>query len=275
MLISVVIAVVYGLIFGSFANAVAYRVPTGETLWSRSHCPKCDAQINAWQNIPVLSWLILRGKCANCKNPISIQYPAVELLTGALFGILAWKVVSLYGAADMWNMSAMVAAVLIAIALCYFAFIGVVLSIIDIKTLKLPTVLIYPTAVVSMVLLGVAAWLLDDLSKILWMLVGGIGSFVLYFILWFFVPKGFGFGDVRLALLTGSILGWFSLGHAVLGLMLPFMLLSVVALPLMLAKIVSRKTKAPLGPWIIASAIISILFGDIIIDTYLTVGGFL
>lgn len=275
MLISIVIAAVYGLIFGSFANAVAYRVPTGETLWSRSHCPKCDAQITAGQNIPVISWLVLRGKCANCKNPISIQYPAIELLTSILFGLMAWKTVSLYGASDNWHTYSILTAALIGIVLCYFAFIGVVLSIIDIKTMRLPTVLIYPTFIFSVVLLSASAWFLGDLSKIAWMLIGGAGSFIVYFIIWFLFPKGFGFGDVRLILLTGSILGWFSLGHAVLGLILPFIILSIVALPLMITKILTRKTKVPLGPWIIAGAIISILFGDIIINTYLTIGGFL
>jgi len=275
LLFSIIAATVYGLIFGSFANAVAYRVPTGETLWSRSHCPKCDAQINWWQNIPILSWVFLRGKCANCKNPISIQYPAIELITGILFGLLAWKTVSLYGASDNWGTYSLIAAVLVGIVLCYFAFIGVVLSIIDAKTMRLPAVLIYPTLIFSLIALSVSALLMGDATKIIWMLVGGVGSFVLYFALWFFFPKGFGYGDVRLVLLTGSILGWFSVGHAVLGIMLPFILLSIVALPLMLAKVVGRKTKAPLGPWIIASAILSILLGDIIINTYLSVGGFL
>ena len=274
MLISIIIAAVYGLIFGSFANAVAYRVPTGETLWSRSHCPKCEAQIHWWQNIPVLSWIALRGKCANCKNPISVQYPVIELLTSVLFGLMAWRTVSLYGASDNWNVYAMVAAVLIGITLCYFAFIGVVLSIIDLKTQRLPDVLVLPTFVVSLVLLSAAALLIDEPSRILTMVICAVVSSFLYSILWFFFPNGFGFGDVKLMLVVGAILGWFSVGQAVLGVMLPFIILSVVALPLMLVKIVGRKTKAPLGPWIIFGAVISIMFGDIIVNTYLSVGGF-
>lgn len=269
------LAVVYGLVFGSFANAVAYRVPTGETLWTRSHCPKCNAQIHSWQNIPVLSWVFLRGKCANCKEPISIQYPAIELLTGILFGILTWKVIdSGYDSFYYPPYNSLIPPVVISIALCYFAFMGVVLSIIDFKTMKLPTKLIYSTWIVSVVLLSVASIVMKDWESIKWMFIGGFGSMLIYGIIWFVVPKGFGFGDVRLALLTGSILGWFGFDHAVLGLMLPFVLSSLVMVPLLLFKVVKRKSKIPLGPWIILGALVTILFGDIIIETYLSVGGF-
>lgn len=274
MLISIVIAAVYGLIFGSFANAVAYRVPTGETLWSRSHCPKCEAQIHWWQNIPVLSWLALRGKCANCKNPISFQYPAIELLTSALFAVLTWSVIDKGLVEDYTSITSLIGVLLVIVALCYFAFIGVVLSIIDLKTQRLPDVLVLPTFVVSLVLLSASALLIDEPSRILTMFICAVASSFLYGILWFFFPNGFGFGDVKLMLVVGAILGWFSVGQAVLGVMLPFIVLSVVALPLMLVKIVGRKTKAPLGPWIILGAIISIMFGDIIVNTYLSVGGF-
>lgn len=267
MLVAIFFACLYGLIFGSFANAVAYRVPTGETLWSRSHCPKCDSMITAWMNIPVFSWLFLRGKCANCKNPISVQYPLIELITSILFGVVAWAILKM-------NFEIIPSAILI-IVLCYFVFIGVVLSIIDQKTMLLPKKLIYPTLIVSLVGLSVVALLINDYSRILWMIIGGLGSFIIYFLIWYFFPKGLGYGDVRLVLLTGSILGWFSIGHIVLGLTLPFIILSIILLPLMIAKVVGRKTKVPLGPWIILGAIVSILFGDIIINLYLSLGGFL
>ena len=268
-------AVVYGLVFGSFANAVAYRVPTGETLWTRSHYPKCDAQIKAWQNIPVLSWLFLRGKCANCKEPISIQYPAIELLTGVLFGLLTWFVIKQdYANFYYFPYYSIIPPILIAVVLCYFAFIGVVLSIIDFKTMTLPTKLIYSTWIGSIVLLSIASYVMKDFDSIKTMLIGGAASMLFYGIIWFVVPRGFGFGDVRLVLLTGSILGWFGIGHAVLGVMLPFILSSIVMVPLLLLKVVDRKTKVPLGPWIIAATIITVFFGDIIVNTYLSIGGF-
>lgn len=264
MLLPVIIAALYGLLFGSFANAVAYRVPHNETLWSRSHCPKCDAQINWWQNIPVLSWVFLRGKCANCKNPISVQYPLVELLVSALFGVMAWHVTTL----DM----ELIPAILLTIVLCYFSFIGVVLSIIDLKTMKLPTKLIYPTLIFTVVMLSIAAVLMGDYSKILWMIVGALASSALYYVLWFIKPNGLGFGDVRLMLLTGAILGWFSFAYAVIGALAPFVLLSAVVLPLILVKVLSMKTKAPLGPWIIGAALGTVVFGDILLETLETIG---
>jgi len=267
MVIPVIVAAIYGLLFGSFANAVAYRVPNKETLWSRSHCPKCDAQINWWQNIPVLSWVALRGKCANCKNPISVQYPLVELLTSALFAVMAYVVTTL--GMDL------VPGILLTVVLCYFSFIAVVLSIIDFKTMTLPTVLIYPTLGFSAVMLTVTALVMGDPAKFLWMIVGSLISAGFYFIIWFIRPGAIGFGDVRLALLTGAILGWFSLGYVILAVLASFVIMSVVFAPLMLAKIVGPKTKAPFGPWIIVATIGTIIWGDIVIDSFLTVGGFL
>lgn len=267
IMILIILASIYGLLFGSFANAVAYRVPHNETLMTRSHCPKCDAKITAWQNIPIISWIFLRGKCANCKEPISIQYPLIELLTAVIFGIIGWKVSTL----DLPLFSN----ILTLIALCYFAFIGVVLSIIDQKTMKLPTKLIYPTLIVVFVLLGVSSLVQGDYSSIVHMCLGSVASSLFYGILWFVFPKGMGFGDVRLSLLTGAVLGWFSIGHAVLGIFLPFIVLSIVTLPLMIAGVVKRKTKLPLGPWIIASAVLTIACGDFIIGWYINLLSFL
>lgn len=266
---AVILALMYGLLFGSFANAVAYRVPTGETLMTRSHCPNCNAKITAWQNVPILSWVFLRGKCANCRNPISIQYPAVELLTSLLFGAVTYRIFSDEVFGESWI------TVLVAVVLCYFVFIGVVLSIIDFKTMTLPRKLIYPTVIFSYVVLAGAALLFGDPSRILSMLIGGAGSFAVLFIIWWFFPKGMGYGDVRLMLLTGGILGWFSVGHSILGFMLPFVLAAIIFAPLLAFKVISRKSKIPLGPWIILGAILSVLFGDILINTYLSVGGFL
>jgi hypothetical protein len=84
---------VLGLLVGSFLNVCIYRLPRRETiLWGRSHCPGCGRQIRAWENVPVISWLWLRGRCAGCRAPISLQYPLVELATGLVFAVTAWLV---------------------------------------------------------------------------------------------------------------------------------------------------------------------------------------
>jgi leader peptidase (prepilin peptidase)/N-methyltransferase len=86
------IAFAFGLLLGSFLNVVIHRVPLHQSIISPpSHCPQCDAQIKPWDNIPILSYLLLLGKCRGCRTPISLRYPAVELLTGLLFALIAWR----------------------------------------------------------------------------------------------------------------------------------------------------------------------------------------
>lgn len=265
MSIIIVIAAVYGLAFGSFANALAYRFPTGESLMTRSHCPKCDTMITAWMNIPVLSWLILGGKCKNCKLPISFQYPAVELLTATLFVLVSLKVSTLG--------FELVPAVLASIGLCFAVFMGVVLSIIDLNTKTLPTKLIYITAAVTLPLLAISSLLEDNWRAITAMIIGGLALVIPYGLMWFLRPGAMGFGDVRLVLITGAIAGWFSIGHIFIAGMSPWIIASFALIPLMILKIVKRKTKVPFGPWIIAGLVLSILCGDIILELFKTVGG--
>ena len=88
----VVLATVLGLVIGSFLNVVAYRVPAHISLLRESRCPACDAPVKPWQNVPVVSWVALRGKCASCAAPISSRYPIVEALTGVAFGVVTWWV---------------------------------------------------------------------------------------------------------------------------------------------------------------------------------------
>src|SRR5690554_5688882 len=86
----VFLAGVFGLLIGSFLNVVIWRVPRGESLLPNSACPKCAQPIRPWQNVPVLSWLFLRGKCANCNAPISVRYPLIELITAVVLGLVTW-----------------------------------------------------------------------------------------------------------------------------------------------------------------------------------------
>lgn len=260
-MIYVFFASLYGLLFGSFANAVAYRIPEEESLLGRSHCPKCNSTITAWQNIPVLSWIILRGKCHTCHQPISVQYPLIEILTSLICGLLAWKITTM-------NLP-MIPTIFTIIALGYFGFIGIVLSIIDQRTMMLPSRVIYPTIIFVFGVLTIVSLLLKDYSSIFTLFCGAVLSCSFYFVVWFIFPRGMGFGDVKLSFLTGGVLGWFSLFHALFGLMVPFVILSAIAVPLLITKVWTRKTPVPLGPWIIAGSIIAILWGNTIIDEYL------
>src|SRR3954451_16420393 len=138
----VVVAGVFGLLIGAFLNVVVWRVPRGESVvHPPSHCPACDAPIAPRDNIPLLSWLLLRGRCRSCGAPISARYPLVELLTAVLFaGLAAW-----FGPVAQLP------------AFLYLAAVGVALALIDLDVKRLPDVLTLPSYGVGLVLLGIAS----------------------------------------------------------------------------------------------------------------------
>lgn len=252
-------AFIYGLVFGSLSNALAYRIPTGESLMTRSHCTNCNSMVTAWMNIPVISWLVLRGKCHTCKSRISVQYPLIELLTAFLFVLIALHV---YG----MNLG-FAAGLLATIGLCFFVFIGVLLSIIDAKTKTLPTRTIAVGITVVVPFLTAASLLAGNSEQIRWMLIGSFATFIFYGLIWLVNPFAIGFGDVRLALLTGAALGWVSFGSVIVGVLLTYFIMSAAFLPLMILGKVDKKTVVPMGPWIILGSTLSIFFGDILIMT--------
>jgi len=138
----VAFAVFLGVIFGSFATAVAYRVPRHESIAEgRSKCPNCDAPIKAYDNIPVISYLILRGKCRSCRAAISIRYPLIEIVTGVLFGLAAWK----------FDVS------VATIAYAGLSWVLVVLTVIDLEEQLLPNRIVYPAQIVGALLLLIDA----------------------------------------------------------------------------------------------------------------------
>src|SRR3954447_26801825 len=158
----VVVAGVFGLLIGSFLNVVVWRVPRGESVVSPpSHCPSCDMPIAPRDNIPVLSWVLLRGRCRSCGARISSRYPLVELLTGILFaGLAAW-----FGPVAQLP------------AFLYLAAVGVALALIDLDLKRLPDVLTLPSYPVGLALLGMAS-LVHHHS---WPLVRGVSGMVILF----------------------------------------------------------------------------------------------
>lgn len=252
-------AFIYGLVFGSLSNALAYRIPTGESLMTRSHCTNCDAMVTAWMNIPVISWLILRGKCHTCKSPISRQYPLIELLTAGLFTLIALHV---YGM-KLDGISGLLAT----IALCFFVFIGVLLSIIDAKTKTLPTGTILVGILVVIPFLTTASLLNGNVLQIRWMLIGSFATLGFYGLVWLVRPDALGFGDVRLAILTGAAVGWVSFDSVIAAILLTYFIMSAVFIPLMILGKVTNKTVVPMGPWIIGGSIMAILLGELLMKT--------
>jgi leader peptidase (prepilin peptidase)/N-methyltransferase len=249
---------VIGLIIGSFLNVVIWRVPRGESIVSPpSACPRCGTPIAPRDNVPVLSWLVLRGRCRHCSEPISARYPGVELLTGVLFALVAWRF-------DLtWQLPAYL----------YLAAVGVALAFIDLDHKRLPDVLTLPSIVVALALLALPALLDGAWDSWLRALLGGAALFAFYFLLLVVYPAGMGFGDVKLAASLGIYLAWLSWGILVLGGFLGFLLGALVGGALMLVGKAGRKTKVPFGPFMIVGAWVAILVGQPIVDWYAGVLG--
>lgn len=243
-----------GLAVGSFLNVVVHRVPRGESVVRpRSRCPSCGTELLARDNVPVVSWLLLRGRCRSCGAPISPRYPAVELATGVLFALAAAR----FGAA--WELPAFLA---------FFAVL-LALSAVDLELFLLPNRILYPGLLLVSTLLLAAAVLDDDWASLRDTAIGGAAAWVVFFVIHVVSPGGMGFGDVRLAGLIGVALGWLSPGHVFVGLFLAFLVATVVSLGLMALKRRGRKDKVPFGPFLAAGAVLATLVGRPLLDWYL------
>ena len=248
-----------GLAVGSFLNVVVWRVPRGESVVSPpSACPSCGHAIRARDNVPVLGWLLLRGRCRDCGAPISRRYPLVELTTAVLFVVMALR----FGAE--WELPAYL----------YLAGVGLALALIDLDTKRLPDVLTLPAYGVTAVLLGLAARLGDDTDALLRAAVGAAALGAFYFVVWFVYPSGMGFGDVKLAPTVGAYLAWVSYGVLAVGAFAGFLFGAVVGSTLMVAGKAGRKSKVPFGPFMLAGALFALLVGQWVADRYvdLTLG---
>jgi len=248
-----------GLLIGSFLNVVIWRVPRGESVVSPpSACPGCAAQIRPRDNVPVLSWLLLRGRCRDCRAPVSARYPLVEALTGALFVVMALR----------FGFSAALPAYL------YLAAVGVALAFIDLDVKRLPDVLTLPSYAVGAVLLTGAAVAGDDGHALLRAALGALALFGVYFAICFAYPAGMGFGDVKLAGVLGLYLGWIGWDAWAAGLLLGFFLGGFFGIGVVLVKRGGRKTAVPFGPFMLIGAFLAILVGPELVDAYLglTVG---
>ena len=242
-----VLAGMFGLILGSFLNVVAYRLPRGESLaFPPSHCPSCDTPIKPYDNVPVVSWLWLRGRCRACRGAISGRYPVVEAVTA----LLLVAVVLAKGAdRDAWLGLALV-------------LLLVPVTLIDLDHRIIPNKLMLVGTVVSVAIVLLAQP--DSLTEHL-IAAAGAGGFLLIAALAY--PAGMGMGDVKLA----AVMGLF-LGRAV-G---PAMLVALVAGSVVGAVIIARKgaqegrkTAIPFGPYLAFGGLVGLFLGDPIVEWYL------
>jgi len=246
MLLPVIAAVVVGCTFGSFANVVIYRVPLKlSVVRPRSRCPHCGHEIGALENIPIISWVVLRGRCRSCAAPISFRYPLVEALTGALFGLVAWR---LPRHTDL-------------VAYLPLVWVLVVLAFIDAEHKILPNRIVLPSVVAGVALFGIAAALGPGVDAWLRALAGGAIGFGFMLLLALIAPRGMGMGDVKLSALLGMALGYLGWGRIFAGFFFAFVIGAVGGLAIIAIRGGGRKTQVPFGPSLAAGTIVAVLFG--------------
>ena len=185
---------VLGLLIGSFLNVVIWRVPRAESIVSPpSACPSCGHPLRARDNIPVLSWLLLRGRCRDCGDPISKRYPLVELTTAVLFAVMSIGIPVEALPAYLWLTAA-----------------GVALSVIDIDHKRLPNAIVYPTAVVVGVWLVGTSLVTGEPELAVRTVLAGLALFAFYLLLALVYPAGLGLVYAKPRLVLGFGLGWLS-----------------------------------------------------------------
>ncbi len=276
----ILLAGLLGLIVGSFLNVVIHRLPIMmERAWLRqsremlepdsqlpaeptfniilphSHCPHCNTEIKAWQNLPVISYLLLKGRCGHCREKISLRYPAVEMLTALLSMLVAWQ----FGFG--WEAGAML--------LLTWALIS--LSLIDADTQLLPDAIVLPLIWLGLIVNSFT--LFTDLQTALWGAVAGYLS--LWLVFWAFKlatgKEGMGYGDFKLLAMLGAWGGWQILPLTIL---LSSLVGAILGIIILKTRGQSNATPLPFGPYLAIAGWIALIWGDTITGKYLQIAGF-
>jgi leader peptidase (prepilin peptidase) / N-methyltransferase len=250
------LAAVLGLAAGSFANVVIHRVPRKESVVRPgSRCPACGGPIAPRDNLPVLGWLLLRGRCRRCQAPISVRYPVVELAMALLWALVAYR---LWSDGLAWAVPAYLAV----------AFVCVVLTVIDASSKLLPNRITYPAfPAVALLLLG-ASLALHDLGRMQRGLLAALVTTALFFLLFLVYPGGMGFGDVKFVPTLGLALGWLSWPVLAVGIFAAFLLGGVIGVAAIVVLRLGRKSLLPFGPWLATGALLAVLAGSQIAGWY-------
>ena len=243
--IMIAVLALLGLVVGSFLNVVVHRLPRGESLsHPRSRCIGCGTQIAAYDNVPVISWALLRGRCRHCGEPISVRYPLIEVLTAATFAAIA----AIAGVdAELW------------LALP-FAALMIAVAAIDIEHRIVPNKLLTPAAVWAVV-----AWPVVDLGFLPEALVAAAGAFAFLLIAALAYPAGMGMGDVKLAGVMGLYLGL----SVIPALAAAFLAGSIVGIAIVVRQGGdARKTGVPFAPFLAFGGLVGLLAGGELVALY-------
>lgn len=246
-----------GLLVGSFLNVVIHRVPAGASVVRPgSACPACGTPIAPRDNVPVLSWLILRGRCRACAAPIPARYPLVEAGTAVLWlGLSAWAL-----AAEQLPLLPL---------LLVLGSAGLALAVIDVDHHRLPDVIVlplYPVTLLGLLLAGLLGGTWPVLPAVLGILVWLVpigGLFVVT------GGRGMGFGDVKMAPVLGATLGWVAVSAAVVGVLAGFTLGAIVGIGLILARRAHRRSHLAFGPFLLAGSLLGLVAGPAVAQAYL------
>ncbi|MDL5349965.1 A24 family peptidase [Microbacterium sp. zg-YB36] len=259
---SLILAGLLGTVIGSFLNVVIWRVPRGESIVRPgSACPQCGRPIAWYDNLPIISYLALRGRCRHCSARISVRYPLVELGTGLGFAIVVWGAI-----AGRYPIA-------IVPLLLYWVAIGIALALIDLDHHRLPNVLTLPAYPVTAVLLVLASVLTGEHGRLLIAAAGLAILGVFYLSLALGSRGGMGFGDVKLAGSLGLMLGWLGWSQLLVGAFSAFVIGGLVGIALMIAGRAGRKSRLPFGPFMLVGAWVGVFAGPAIADVYLTATG--
>ncbi|MGK0500795.1 MAG: leader peptidase (prepilin peptidase)/N-methyltransferase [Oceanicoccus sp.] len=281
---TIAIAVVLGLIVGSFLNVVIYRLPlmmerewkqecrlilelddNGDSVDSNdtstfnlshpnSHCPHCQHPVKPWQNIPLLSYLVLKGQCGHCSAPISIRYPIIEVASGILSGIIAWH----FGAS---------VETLLALA---FTWCLISLTMIDADHKLLPDQITLPLLWAGLVINSFGLFV--PLQEAFWGAVAGYLS--LWSVFWLFKlltgKEGMGYGDFKLLAALGAWMGW---KYLLIIILLSSLVGAVIGTIMLVMNNKGRNTTIPFGPYLAAAGWIALIWGEPILEAYLKFAG--
>jgi len=245
---------IFGLLVGSFLTVVADRVPRGKSIVSPgSACGSCGLDLGPLDLVPVLSWLVLRGRCRRCRAKIGVEPLIIEIANASMFTAFAIKF-------DLsWELA----------AFCVLAAGLVALSWIDLRTKRLPREIIYVTAAIGVPLLCVAALVRGEPRRVWMMVLGASIAFAFMGLVYVLSRGGMGDGDVRLSPVLGAYLGWLNPGFVGVGLFLGFLFGSIVGVALMFAGRGGRKTAVPFGPFLALGTVVAVWIGQPLIDRLL------
>ena len=247
----ITILFIAGVILGSFLNVVIYRIPKSQSLYKpASNCPHCSHKIKWYENIPVISYIILLGKCSNCKKSISLQYPVIEILNGILL------IAVVYFSANIPE--------LILYSLLSMTFFCLV--VIDFQNYILPDILIIVGFVLAIIYFGYTEKF-DSLIRLYYAILAGSGLFVLRLITTkIYKKETFGLGDVKLSFLIGYMVGGWD---AFVAIFFGFVLAAFIFGFLIISRLQKRDAYLPFGPYLIFGMIVYIMYGDEILRWYI------